>query len=135
MIKTRCNGAGGFALCWEAFLLFAVLCLSQGQATAARLYPVDDTDRNPAFRSYVRKLQAAVDRRSMAALRKLVDEDVVVGARATEKGWATFTAGGVLKTRTRRYGMFCLIFLRSASFRNTRNYFFRLISCGDSLAS
>jgi hypothetical protein len=74
-------------------LLFAILCLSQSHITAAtRLYPVDDTSRNPAFRSYVRKLQIAVDRRSVERLRKLVDDKVVVGDDAAEKGWTGFIA-------------------------------------------
>src|SRR4051794_19406902 len=74
-------------------LLFAVLYLGQAHATSAtRLYPVDDTSRNPAFRSYIRKLQAAVDRRTMKDLRKLVDEEVVVGDAAAEKGWTRFAA-------------------------------------------
>jgi hypothetical protein len=74
-------------------LSLAVFCLSQAQVTAAtRLYPVDDTSRNPAFRSYVRKLQTAVNRRSMEDLRKLVDAEVVVGDDAAEKGWTSFIA-------------------------------------------
>jgi hypothetical protein len=74
-------------------LLFAVLYLSQVQICGATsLYPVDDTNRNPAFRSYVRKLKRAVDRRSLTDLRKLVDEKVVVGDDDAEKGWTSFIA-------------------------------------------
>jgi hypothetical protein len=55
------------------------------------LYPVDDTARDPAFRSYVRRLKSAVQSRDTRALRKLVADDVVVGPSETDKGWAKFT--------------------------------------------
>jgi hypothetical protein len=74
--------------------LLIVLCLI-GQALAAqvvRLYPVDDTAREPAFRSYVGKLRSAVATRNTAALRKLVDDEVAVGPAAEDKGWAKFKA-------------------------------------------
>ena len=75
-------------------LSFVVLCLPiQAQiSTSVHLYPVDDTGRNPAFHSYIRKLQAAVDRRSVAALRKLIDKDVFVGPADADKGWTKFAA-------------------------------------------
>ncbi|HYO80272.1 MAG TPA: hypothetical protein VES20_02640 [Bryobacteraceae bacterium] len=62
------------------------------QADAIRLYPVDDTARDPAFRSYVEKLRAAVEARSTRDLRKLVAKDVVVGPAKDEKGWDRFLA-------------------------------------------
>jgi hypothetical protein len=75
-------------------VLFVALCLPMQAQTPAsvHLYPVDDTARNPAFHSYIRKLQTAVDHRSMAALRKLVDGDVFVGPADAEKGWSKFVA-------------------------------------------
>ena len=76
-------------------MVLAILCLrlafAQTAAAPVRLYPVDDSDRDPAFHSYVHKLQAAVTRRDTAALRKLVDtKEVVVGADKEDKGWAKF---------------------------------------------
>lgn len=74
--------------------LLIILCLTaQFQASSAiRLYPVDDTARDPTFRSYIGKLRSAVDRRNTAALRKLVDNDVVVGPNEADKGWTSFMA-------------------------------------------
>jgi hypothetical protein len=74
--------------------LIMALCLSMQAQTPSgvRLYPVDDTARDPAFRSYIRKLRSAVDRRNTAALRKLVDHDVVVGSTDADKGWNRFNA-------------------------------------------
>lgn len=76
-------------------MVLAVLCfrLAFAQMTAApvRLYPVDDSARDPAFHSYVHKLQTAVTKRDGGALRKLVDtKEVVVGADKEDKGWARF---------------------------------------------
>ena len=71
-------------------LLIALFFLAQAQTGTVRLYPVDDTGRDPAFRSYVKKLQSAVERRNTEDLRKLVDEDVVVGPTDDDKGWAKF---------------------------------------------
>jgi hypothetical protein len=52
---------------------------------------VDDTGRDPAFRSYIGRLRSAVEARDTGALRKLVDEDVIVGPADDDKGWAKFT--------------------------------------------
>jgi hypothetical protein len=57
-----------------------------------RLYPIDETGRDSAFRSYVRKLRSAVNARNTAALRKLVDDEVVVGPARDDKGWDKFVA-------------------------------------------
>ncbi|MCW5981726.1 MAG: hypothetical protein KIT09_26815 [Bryobacteraceae bacterium] len=74
-------------------LLIASFFLPQAQtATVVRLYPVNDAARDPAFRSYVKKLQAAVERRDAKSLRKLVDQDVVVGPADDDKGWTKFVA-------------------------------------------
>lgn len=75
-------------------LLLCLLCLSMKAQTPAafRLYPVDDTARDSAFRSYTRKLRSAVDKHDTGALRKLVDDEVVVGPRDTDKGWESFKA-------------------------------------------
>ena len=72
-------------------LLYLSLAFAQTAAVPVRLYPVDDSARDPGFHSYVRKLQAVVDRRDAAGLRKLVDtRDVVVGAGKEDKGWLKF---------------------------------------------
>ena len=73
------------------FSLLIAFCLFF-QTEAVRLYPVDDTARDPAFRSYVQRLRKAVETRSTRALRKLVDKEVVVGGAKNEKGWDKFTA-------------------------------------------
>lgn len=75
-------------------MVLALLCLSGAFASAAepvRLYPVDESARDPEFRSYVRKLQAAVDKRDTAGLRRLTDgKNVFVGGDKEDKGWAKF---------------------------------------------
>ena len=74
-------------------LLIAVCLLLQAQiSSVVRLYPVDDTERDPAFRSFVKHLQSAVEARSTHALHKLVDEDVFVGPSDADKGWKKFVA-------------------------------------------
>jgi hypothetical protein len=74
------------------YLLLAWLWASLDAQTpaAVRLYPVDDASREPAFRSYVSKLQSAVESRNTKALRKLVDDEVVVGPEKEDKGWKKF---------------------------------------------
>jgi hypothetical protein len=73
-------------------VLISLLLQVQPQSPV-RLYPVDETDREPAFRSYVQKLRSAVEARSTEALRKLVDDDeVFVGPADDDKGWAKFIA-------------------------------------------
>lgn len=74
-------------------VLIAVCLLLQAQTSSVvRLYPVDDTERDPMFRSFVKRLQSAVDARSSHALHKLVDEEVVVGRAKDDTGWAKFVA-------------------------------------------
>jgi hypothetical protein len=73
-------------------LIVFCLLLNAQPAPVVRLYPVDDSPRDSAFRSYVGKLRAAVEDRSASALRRLVDEEVVVGPGEDDKGWAKFTA-------------------------------------------
>lgn len=74
-------------------MLFSlVTTLTAVAAAPVRLFPIDDTARDPAFRSYVERLQSAVDARKPGALRRLVDDDVVVGAAADDKGWKKFVA-------------------------------------------
>jgi hypothetical protein len=53
---------------------------------------LDETARDPAFRSYIARLRSAVQARNTEALRKLVDLEVVVGPADDDKGWAKFTA-------------------------------------------
>ena len=59
-------------------------------APVMRLYPVDETGRDPGFRSYVRKLRTAVDARDAHALQKLIADDVIVGPGNDDKGWSKF---------------------------------------------
>ncbi|MEO8125860.1 MAG: SH3 domain-containing protein [Bryobacteraceae bacterium] len=74
-------------------LLIALYLLTQVQGQSAlRLYPVDDTARDPSFRGFVKKLRSAVEAHNTAALRKLVDSEVVVGPAAEDTGWAKFYA-------------------------------------------
>ncbi len=71
--------------------LVIVLILIQAQTlSAVRLYPVDDTPRDPAFHSFVKRLRSAVEARSTNALRKLVDPGVVIGPAEDDTGWAKF---------------------------------------------
>lgn len=76
------------------FLLSLALCLPVLAQTGLilRLYPIDDTARDPAFRSFVKKLRSAVRDRSTKALRKLVDDEVFVGPGDRDLGWTKFAA-------------------------------------------
>ena len=67
-----------------------VCCTILHAQQAVRLYPVDETNRDRTFRSYVSRLRSAVETRNTAALRKLVDDEVVVGPAADDKGWPKF---------------------------------------------
>lgn len=73
-------------------LLIAFLLIQAQTLSAVRLYPVDDTARDPAFRSFVKRLRSAVEARSTNALRKLVDPEVVTGPAEDDTGWAKFVA-------------------------------------------
>ena len=74
-------------------LLIALCLLTQAQGVSVpRLYPVDDTARDPAFRGFVKKLRSAVETRNTNALRKLVDNEVVIGPADKDTGWAQFYA-------------------------------------------
>jgi hypothetical protein len=74
-------------------LPIALCLLLQAQApSVVRLYPIDDTPRDSGFRSYVGRLRSAVEARNTEALRKLVDDEVVVGPARDDKGWLKFVA-------------------------------------------
>jgi hypothetical protein len=74
-------------------LLIALCLVVQAQnVSVVRLYPVDDTARDPAFRSFVKRLRSAVEARDTNALHKLVDPGVVVGTDDDDTGWAKFVA-------------------------------------------
>ena len=74
-------------------LLIALCVLLQAQtAPVVRLYPVDDTARDPGFHSFVKRLRSAVEARNTTALRKLVDPEVVTGRAEHDTGWAKFAA-------------------------------------------
>ncbi|MCX6621255.1 MAG: hypothetical protein NTY38_09270 [Acidobacteria bacterium] len=86
--ERRPHGAVGLIAAW---LLAAGCLLVQAQsAPVLRLYPVDETARDPQFRSFVKRLRSAVEARRTKALRKLVDEEVVAGRAADDTGWAKF---------------------------------------------
>jgi hypothetical protein len=73
-------------------LLPALCLLVQAQTLpVVRLYPVDDTARDPAFPSFVKRLKSAVEAHNAHALHKLVDKEVVVGPAVEDTGWAKFT--------------------------------------------
>jgi hypothetical protein len=69
-----------------------LLSISSLFAQAVRLYPVDDTGRDPSFRGYVRKLGSAVEAHDTKQLQKLVGRDVFVGPESEDKGWEKFVA-------------------------------------------
>jgi hypothetical protein len=71
-------------------MLLALAAISLLSAQPPALYPVDDTARDPTFRSYVQRLRSAVEARSTKALRKLVADDVIVGPGKEDKGWKKF---------------------------------------------
>ena len=74
-------------------LLIALCVLLQARTVpVVRLYPVDDTARDPAFHSFVKRLGSAVDARNTNALRKLVDPEVVSGPAEDDTGWEKFVA-------------------------------------------
>jgi hypothetical protein len=74
--------------------LLIALCLlvAARSEPAIRLYPVDDTARDPSFESFVRKLRSAVEARSTHALRGLVFPEVVSGPADDDTGWTKFAA-------------------------------------------
>jgi hypothetical protein len=72
-------------------VIVAVLLLIQADTSSdVHLYPIDETARDPAFRSYVGRLRSAVEARNTEALRKLTDDEVVVGPAREDKGWTKF---------------------------------------------
>ncbi|MGA7412827.1 MAG: hypothetical protein WBW33_20290 [Bryobacteraceae bacterium] len=74
-------------------LLIALCVLLQAETVpVVRLYPVDDTARDPEFHSFVKRLRSAVEARNTNALRKLVDPEVVTGPAEDDTGWAKFAA-------------------------------------------
>ncbi|MFN7938784.1 MAG: hypothetical protein U0R19_35975 [Bryobacteraceae bacterium] len=73
---------------WRA-LLSAALLLPAFE-TLPKLYPVDETLRDPSFQAYTQRLRAAVQSRNTKALRRLTSDDVVVGPEKDDKGWKKF---------------------------------------------
>ncbi|MCC7498438.1 MAG: SH3 domain-containing protein [Bryobacterales bacterium] len=89
----RAAPAGRSGVFARRVMLVLVCLAAQAQnRTAVRLYPVDETSRDPAFRSFTGKLRSAVAARNVKALRKLVDDDVVSGPGADDTGWEKFAA-------------------------------------------
>src|SRR5689334_8278757 len=84
------NFKSGAIMPW---LLIALCLFPQAEGSSPlRLYPVDDSLRDASFRSFVKKLRSAVEARNPSALRKLVDNEVVVGSVGEPAGWAQFSA-------------------------------------------
>ena len=121
----------------ELLLLAFCFLVSAQTPPVIRLYPVDDTPRDPAFRSYVRRLKAAVDARNTKVLRKLVDEhEVIVGGSDEDKGWAKFVnSGGRTIAASRRCGLRCRTCFPWALFGSTLLCFSLRISPGASPAT
>lgn len=71
-------------------LVLALTLLAQ----TGRIAPVSDAARTPGFPAFLAKLKSAVDKRDAKALRKLTDQDVIVGGfiEKDEKGWAKFAS-------------------------------------------
>lgn len=55
-----------------------------------RLYPIDDRQRDDDFRRFTVKLERAVTKRDVKALRKLVDDKVIAGPKPKDEGWPVF---------------------------------------------
>ncbi len=55
-----------------------------------KLYPVDEASRDPSFQAFTGRLRSAVESHGRKALRRLVDDEVVVGPEETDKGWRRF---------------------------------------------
>ena len=55
-----------------------------------KLYPVDETLRDATFQAFTQRLRAAVEKRNTKALRRLTDDEVVVGPEKEDKGWKKF---------------------------------------------
>ncbi|MBL8209431.1 MAG: SH3 domain-containing protein [Bryobacterales bacterium] len=72
--------------------VLVLLCplLLQAQQTLPKLYPIDESSRDGSFQSFVSRLRSAVEARNTKALRKLLDEDIVVGAEKEDQGWRKF---------------------------------------------
>ncbi len=70
--------------------LAVLLLLSLAVDGPVRLYPIDDRHRSDDFRRYTVKLERAVTKRDVKALRKLVDDKVVAGPKDKDEGWAVF---------------------------------------------
>ncbi len=75
---------------------FSLVVLALQDPQGYRIAPVDDTDRDPAFRSFAAKLNRLAVKRDVKGLKKLVDQDVVTGTGRKgdpeEKGWNAFVA-------------------------------------------
>jgi hypothetical protein len=55
-----------------------------------KLFPVDETQKDRGFASYVRQLKKAVTQRDAKSLRKLIDVNIAVQEMPELKGWAEF---------------------------------------------
>jgi hypothetical protein len=86
-MATRLNGCArwiaGFAL---------LLALCSASWAQVKLYPIDDTHKDRFFVGFVKQLKAAVGKRDVKALRKLISDDVIVADKPEKKGWKEFQA-------------------------------------------
>ncbi len=64
--------------------------LLPAQTPLPKLYPVDESAREPSFQAFTSRLRSAVEARSAKGLRRLTDEDVVVGPNEEDRGWRKF---------------------------------------------
>ncbi|MBL8231452.1 MAG: hypothetical protein JNL98_23355 [Bryobacterales bacterium] len=70
--------------------LAVVVPVAMLSAQPPAIYPVDDTERDPTFRTFVQRLRTAVEARNTKALRKLTADDVICGPDKDDKGWKKF---------------------------------------------
>jgi len=71
-------------------LALAMLMAMAAVDSPVRLYPIDDRQRSDDFRRFTVKLEKAVIKRDLKALRKLVDEKVITGPKDKDEGWGLF---------------------------------------------
>lgn len=60
------------------------------QEPLPKLYPVDESARDPSFQAFTSRLRSAVQSRNTKALRRLTDDEVVVGPKKEDQGWRKF---------------------------------------------
>ncbi|MBL8174881.1 MAG: hypothetical protein JNK48_09430 [Bryobacterales bacterium] len=74
----------------RAAILLLLATLASAQGPLPKLYPVDETARDPSFQAFTSRLRSAVEKRDTKALRRLTDDEVVSGPEKEDKGWKKF---------------------------------------------